>query len=80
MGDFKTLDISDLKTAANFTLLAAKFGIEPRKCAIISGQESRNCDGHLLEFHHFGYEVCDLIGKMDVKPLKVQNTMHSSSN
>jgi hypothetical protein len=31
LGDFKTLDISDVKTAANFILLAAKFGNEQRK-------------------------------------------------
>jgi hypothetical protein len=30
-GEFKTLDISDEKTAANFILLAAKFGNELRK-------------------------------------------------
>jgi hypothetical protein len=31
LGDFKTLDISGVKTAANFILLAAKFGNELRK-------------------------------------------------
>ena len=30
LGDFKTLDISDVKTVTNFILLAAKFGNELR--------------------------------------------------
>ena len=28
----------------------------------------------------FGYEVCDSIGKTDLKPLNVQNTLHASNN
>jgi hypothetical protein len=42
------------------------------KHTVISGQESKKCDGHLFDFLPFGCEVCDLIEKMDV--------MHSSSN
>jgi len=73
----KLFDISDVKTAANFILLAAKFGNELLNHLLtanelISGQESRNCDGHLFEFLYFGCEVCDLIGEMDVT--------HSSNN
>jgi hypothetical protein len=72
LGDFKTLGISGVKTVTNITLLAANFDKELRKPTIISGHESRNCDGQLFEFLHFGYEVCDFIGKTDV--------LHSSNN